>query len=528
MASLRDRLFGFEIKPSIPAPELNVFSPKIDEDDGAAVVFEGGIQGTYVDLDGAIRTESELVNKYRDMAGHPEIDIAIDEIVNEAIVSDPNEKIVKLNLDDLNQPPKIKEMMFDAHERVMELLEFNKHAYEIFKKWYVDGRLNYHVIIDEQMPQMGIQEVRYLDPRKVRKIRSVKRTPIPNSTMSVTKDVDEFYVYNERGFAKSTAGFNSNGGDIGQSLKIAKDSIVTVTSGMTNPNGDMIVSYLNKAIKPLNQLKSMEDSLVIYRISRAPERRIFYIDVGNLPKIKAEQYLRDTMVKFKNKLVYDSSTGEIRDDRRFQTMLEDFWLPRRGDGKSTEITTLPGGQNLGQIDDIVYFQKNLYKSLNVPISRLDPDNTYNIGRATEISRDEVKFSKFIQRLRAKFSDLFAKLLEKQLILTGIITTDDWQMFKNYIKYEFTEDNHFSELRNSEILMNRLNTLEQIRPYVGTYFSNEYLRRKILFQDDDLMAQIDQQIMEELSNPQYNRPVGPDGEMVMPNGPAAAGIPDDDK
>lgn len=514
-------LFGFEIKRKVEPLDIPSFTPKA-ADDGAMVVAEGGVYGTFVDLDGAVRTEAELVNKYREIAMHPEVEMAIDDIVNEAIVADPKKEIVTLNLDDLEQPDKIKKMITEEFDNIVDLLEFNQHAYEIFKKWYVDGRLLYHAMIDEQNPRDGIKELRYIDPRKIRKVRTQKKRKVSkDSNLTVPQTGEEFYIYNEKGFSK-TAGVPNNVApfqDTGaQGLKISVDSIVNVSSGLVNVNGDLVIGYLQKAIKPLNMLKAMEDSLVIYRISRAPERRIFYIDVGNLPKPKAEQYLRDVMTRFKNKVVYDSSTGEIRDDRKHMTMLEDFWLPRREGGKGTEITTLPGGQNLGQMDDVTYFQNKLYKSLNVPIGRMDPSAQYSFGRATEITRDEVKFAKFVTRLRARFSDLFTRILEKQLILKGIITSEDWAEFKTNFKYEFAEDNHFAELRNTEILRDRVSMLRDVDDYAGKYYSHEWIRRNVLYQTEEDMKEIDEQIQEEKDNPQYNQPeIGPDGQPIPGTG-----------
>lgn len=524
-------LFGFEIKRKVEPLDIPSFTPKA-ADDGAMVVAEGGVYGTFVDLDGAVRTEAELVNKYREIAMHPEVEMAIDDIVNEAIVADPKKEIVSLNLDDLEQPDKIKKMILEEFDNIVDLLEFNQHAYEIFKKWYVDGRLLYHAMIDEKNPREGIKELRYIDPRKIRKVRTQKKRRVSkDSNITVPQTGEEFYIYNEKGFSK-TAGVPNNVApfqDTGaQGLKIAVDSIVNVSSGLVNVNGDLVIGYLQKAIKPLNMLKAMEDSLVIYRISRAPERRIFYIDVGNLPKPKAEQYLRDVMTRFKNKVVYDSTSGEIRDDRKHMTMLEDFWLPRREGGKGTEITTLPGGQNLGQMDDVTYFQNKLYKSLNVPIGRMDPSAQYSFGRATEITRDEVKFAKFVTRLRMRFSDLFTRILEKQLILKGIITSEDWAEFKTNFKYEYAEDNHFAELRNTEILRDRVSMLRDIDDYTGKYYSHEWIRRNVLYQTEEDMKEIDEQIAAEVDNPQYNQPeIGPDGQPIPGPGmqqPGDAGTP----
>lgn len=513
-------LFGFEIIRKKPQEELPSFAPKLEED-GALVVSEGGAYGQYVDLEGAVRNEAELVSKYREISMHPDVEMAVDDIVNEAIVMDPKKEIVTLNLDDLEQPDNIKKMITDEFDNILELLEFNQHAYEIFRKWYVDGRLYYHAIIDDKAPRDGIKELRYIDPRKIRKIKTQKRVKAnKNTNVIINKTAEEFYIYNDKGFAKAPTQGSTYNDPAAQGIRIAVDSIVNVSSGLVNVNGDMVIGYLQKAIKPLNQLKSMEDSLVIYRISRAPERRIFYIDVGNLPKMKAEQYLRDIMTRFKNRVVYDANTGEIRDDRKHMTMLEDFWLPRREGGKGTEITTLPGGQNLGQMDDVIYFQKKLYKSLNVPITRLDPEQSYNFGRATEISRDEVKFAKFVTRLRGKFSDLFNRILEKQLILKGIITSEDWQEFRTNFKYEYSEDNHFAELRNTEILRDRISMLRDIDDYTGKYYSHEWIRRNVLYQTEEDIKEIDEQIVEEQDNPQYNPPVemGPDGQPQEVPGP----------
>ena len=490
-------LFGFEIKR--PRPDPVSFAPK-QTDDGAAIVAEGGVYGTYVDLDGAIRTEAELVNKYREMGLYPEVDQAVDDIVNEVISQEAEQETVELILDDVEVPERIKKLFIDEFKNVLNLLEFNQLAYEVFRRWYVDGRLYYHVITDEENPKNGITELRYVDPRKIRKIKEHKRKKAINN-VSMIQDGLEYYIYNDKGFAKASGNASIPSNTVGV-LRIAKDSIVHCTSGITSLNGDLVQSYLHKAIKPLNQLRAMEDSLVIYRISRAPERRIFYIDVGNLPKMKAEQYLRDQMTKFKNKLVYDSSTGEIRDDRKFMTMLEDFWLPRREGGKGTEITTLPGGQNLGQMDDVIYFQRKLYKSLNVPISRLDPEVQFNFGRSTEITRDEVKFAKFINRLRNKFSTLFSKILERQLILKGVITPDEWDDIKQSVRFKFSQDNYYAELKESEILRDRMSILRDVDDFVGKYYSNEWIRRKVLHQSDQEMKEIDDQIIGEMDNPQY--------------------------
>jgi len=493
-------LFGFQIKRKTDeVKELPSFAPPL-EDDGAMVVAAGGVYGTYVDLDGTIRSEAELVTRYRDMALHPEVDAAVDDIVNDSIVIQDQDETVELILDEMEQPDNIKELITNEFKNILTILEFDQHAYEIFRKWYVDGRIYYHAIIDEKVPQEGIKELRYIDPRKIRKVREVTKKKMKND-VSIQATNAEYYVYNDKGFSNKspgTASYAATGG----SIRIAKDSIIHVTSGLTSVSGDMVLGYLHKAIKPLNQLRALEDATVIYRISRAPERRIFYIDVGNLPKMKAEQYLRDIMTRFKNKLVYDQTTGEIRDDRKFMTMLEDFWLPRREGGKGTEITTLPAGQNLGEMGDVEYFQNKLYKSLNVPIGRLQSDQTFNFGRATEISRDEVKFAKFLKRLRAKFSGIFMKLLERQLILKQIITSEDWAVFKNQIKFRFAEDNHFEELKMTEIMNDRVNLVRSMDDYAGKYVSHTWIRKTILKQSDEDIEEMDEQIAEEMQDPQY--------------------------
>tara|TARA_Y100001973_G_C5207168_1_gene342425 strand:- start:3862 stop:5517 length:1656 start_codon:yes stop_codon:yes gene_type:complete len=491
-------LFGFEIKRKSEsdsnAKEVSFAAPQ--QDDGALQVSAtGGAYGTYVDLEGTAKNEAELVTRYRKMGMQPECEHAIDDIVNETIVSDPTEKVVDINLDNVKITANVKKAIMAEFENITSLLNINKLGYEIFRKWYVDGRLYFHAIIDENAPEHGIKELRYVDPRKIRKVREVKKQRDRNNVIhqKVTK---EFYVYNDKGFHSKSSmtpdPIAAGGGAMG--LKIAKDSIVHVTSGLTDENNKMVVSHLHKAIKPLNQLQVLEDASVIYRISRAPERRIFYIDVGNLPKMKAEQYLRDMMTKHKNRLVYDAASGEIRDDRKFMTMMEDFWLPRREGGRGTEITTLPGGQNLGEMEDIEYFKKKLFRSLNVPVSRLEPEAGFTLGRASEISRDELKFNKFIRRLRLRFSQLFDSCLEKQLVFKGICTIDEWHEMAQSIKYDYVEDNHFAELKNSEVVRERLQTLNDIENSVGVYYSKEWIKRNVLKQNEqeikDMQAEMD--------------------------------------
>ena len=491
------QLFGFEIKRKNEEP-VESFAPEI-KDDGAVVVAAGGAYGTFVDLDGTARTESELVAKYREISLQPEIEQAIDDIVNEAIDADADE-IVSLNTDKLEYSDNVKELIREEFSNVLDLFNFQNEAYDIFKRWYIDGRMYYHIIIDETRPREGIKELRYLDPRKIRKVREVKRRPKGQATVFDTQK--EYFVYNERSFLPA----GGNGGlplDTNTSgLRISVDSILHVTSGMMDSNNKLVYSYLQKAIKPLNQLRTLEDATVIYRISRAPERRIFYIDVGNLPKIKAEQYLREMMVKHKNRLVYDASTGEVRDDRKYMTMLEDYWLPRREGNRGTEITTLPAGQNLGELSDVTYFQNKLYQALNVPISRLQPGQAgFNLGRSAEISRDEVKFTKFVGRLRRRFSHLLLKTLEKQLILKGIVSEVDWPEISGQLNFDFKIDNHFEEFKDAEILSNRLNTLNMIAPFVGKYYSDMWIRRNVLQQTDEEIADMMQEMAEEMPPPE---------------------------
>ena len=428
------------------------------------------------------------------MSLQPECEQAIDEIVNEAIVKDGNKAIVDINLDDLddiNVPEKIKVMISDEWNAVSELFNFNNYGYEIFRRWYIDGRMYYHIMIDETNPRLGIQELRYIDPRKIRKVRNMRRERRGNIFVNVI--AGEFYMYTERGFRGSSMTGMEN-----QGLRIAKDSIVQITSGLTDKDNKMVLGFLHKAIKPMNQVRMLEDATVIYRISRAPERRIFYIDVGSLPKMKAEQYVKDMMTRHKNRLVYDATTGDVRDDRKFMTMMEDYWLPRREGGRGTEISTLPSGQNLGELSDVRYFEKKLYKSLNVPMSRLDSESAgFGLGRSAEITQDELKFQKFIARLRLRFSQLFLDTLEKQLILKGILTLEDWSEYKNKILFNFNTDNYFAELKDAEILRERIATLQQVQPYIGMFYSQEWVKKNILQQsDDDITAMVKQMSGEE--------------------------------
>jgi hypothetical protein len=506
-------LFGFEIKRAGDDQQQQRDTPSFappTADDGAVVVAAGGAYGTYVDLEGTVKSEAELVNRYREMSMHPEVDSAVDDIVNEAIINDPDEPVVKMNLDNTKLSTNIKKVIESEFNTILELLNFNYQSYDVFRRWYVDGRLYYHVIINIKDPSLGIQELRYVDPRKLRKIKEVKRKKDPKTNATTTNISAEYYLYSEKNFNDKIAASSSSPTS---GLKIAKDSIVQVTSGLMDVGNTLVLSYLHKAIKPLNQLRTLEDACVIYRISRAPERRIFYIDVGNLPKMKAEQYLRDMMIRHKNRLVYDASSGEIRDDRKFMTMLEDYWLPRREGGRGTEITTLPAGEHLGEMGDIEYFQTKLYQSLNVPASRLKQDTAFALGRASEISRDEVKFARFISRLRLKFSTLFLKCLEKQLVLKGIISTDDWEEFSSNIKFDFNTDNYFAELKESEILKDRLDILSQADLYAGKYLSHTWIRKHILRQSDADIEEMDSEIKDEMNDEQYNPPVPDEGQPV---------------
>ena len=438
------------------------------------------------------------------MLQQPEVSQAVDDIVNEAICISNDKKVVECVTDDLELADNIKKKIREEFETVLKLLDFSNNGYETFQKWYVDGRINYHVMIDIKSPKKGIQELRYIDPRKIRKIREYSNAKIGDSkdnAITGKKVKNEYYIYSEKGFnnisGNSSQSFNNDGTQSGlNGLKIAKDSIVNANSGMLNESSTLVLSHMHKAYKPLNQLRMMEDAVVIYRISRAPERRIFYIDVGNLPKMKAEQYLRDMMTKHKNRLVYDMATGDVKDDRRHMSMTDDFWLPRREGGRGTEITTLPGGQNLGELDDVLYFQKRLFKALNVPASRMESDAGFSLGRASEISRDEIKFAKFISRLRARFSTLFDKLLEKQLILKGVIAPDDWPSIQASIRYDFMSDNHFEELKTSEILRERLGILRDIDDYTGKYYSQDWVRKNVLYMSEDEVERMNTEIEEE--------------------------------
>ena len=474
--------FGFEINRKGNKTPRPSFVPDT-EADGAGVIQSGGHFGVYLDVDGdKVKGEVDLIMKYRDVSAQPECDAAIEDIVNETIVGDHDEAPVNIVLDSLDVSDQIKDSIKHEFGEILRMINFNQYAHDIFRKWYVDGRLPYHVIIDEGSPSKGIKELRYIDPAKLRKVKEIEEKEDPKTGAKIITKQEEYFIFQDNKLQQHNQG-----------IKIHPDAIIYCTSGQLDPGRTRILSYLHKAIKPVNQLRMMEDSLVIYRISRAPERRIFYIDVGNLPKGKAEEYLKNIMNQYRNKLVYDASTGEIKDDKKHMSMLEDFFLPRREGGRGTEISTLPGGENLGSIEDIVYFQKKLYKALNVPLNRLEQEAQFTLGRSTEISRDEVKFKKFVDRLRKRFSDLFMQALRTQLLLKKIITKQDWDSFKEEIVFDFIEDNYFSELKESEMIRERFEMLATLDEYVGKYVSNEWIRKQILKQSDDEIEEIDKQI-----------------------------------
>ena len=492
-------LFGFKFERIKDTKGQEKFTaPPVD--DGTVEIAGGGFFGQVLDTDSREKAEVDLIRRYREISQQPECDSAIDDIVNEAIVSNEKDQAVSIELDRLNYTKPIKEKIRKEFDNILSLLDFDVKGHDIFRRWYIDGRIFYHKVIDKDNPKKGIVEVRYIDPRKIRKVRETKKTQ--KGSFEMIQKVDDYFLYNEKGL---------NSGALAEGIKIAGDSITYVPSGLIDMNRGHVLGHLHKAIKPVNQLRMIEDSLVIYRISRAPERRIFYIDVGNLPKIKAEQYLKDVMNRYRNKLVYDASTGEIRDDRNHMSMLEDFWLPRREGGRGTEITTLQGGQNLGEIEDIQYFQKKLYRSLNVPISRMEAENNFSLGRSTEITRDELKFTKFVQRLRKKFTPIFTDMLKAQLILKGIITLEDWSKMKEHIQYDFLQDGHFAELKKAELLQDRLNALQTIETYIGTFYSKEYVQKNVLNMSD---SEIDE--MQKQMNKEAGMDVE-DGGVDMPDG-----------
>ena len=494
-------LFGFTITRKKDEGGASFTLPT--SDDGAEDIAQGGFYSSTYDIEGKDRTQYDLIRRYRNIAQQPECDSAIEDIISEAVASNEYDAPISLGLDGLNQSDKVKRRIREEFDRVLQLLSFQEKGHDIFRRWYVDGRLFYHKVIDTKDPRKGITELRYLYPQKIKKVREkISAKPNPITMIDEKQKAIDFYIYNEYGI--------TTGGSVSNGIKITKDSIAYCPSGLIDQNRGSVLSYLHKAIKPVNQLRMIEDSLVIYRISRAPERRIFYIDVGNLPKIKAEQYLKDVMNRYRNKLVYDASTGEIKDDRNHMSMLEDFWLPRREGGRGTEITTLPGGSNLGEIDDIIYFQRKLYRSLNVPISRMEAEQNFSLGRSTEITRDELKFTKFVQRLRKKFTILFHDLLRTQLVHTGVIAEEEWDAMKEHITYDWLMDGHFAELRDAEILRERIDMLGTLEPYVGNFFSKKWVQKNVLRQSDEEISLMAKEIEDEGG--------GEDDDMMMSNTP----------
>jgi len=517
------KLFGFSIEDNEKKSKSIVSPVPPSNEDGVDHYIQSGFYGQYVDIEGVYRTEYDLIKRYREMALHPECDNAIEDVVNEALVSDLYDSPVEIELSNLNASDKLKEIMRKEFKSIKEMMDFDRKCHEIFRNWYVDGRLFYLKVIDVKRPEDGIQEIRYIDPMRIKHVKQEKKVKNQQSTRLLAgqedvkfPEIEEYYIYTPSS-SYSLTSYNSRPQ---KGIKITKDSITYCTSGLVDRNKGTILSYLHKAIKALNQLRMIEDSLVIYRLSRAPERRIFYIDVGNLPKVKAEQYLKEVMSRYRNKLVYDANTGEVRDDRKFMSMLEDFWLPRREGGRGTEITTLPGGQNLGELSDVNYFQKKLYRSLNVPESRITGDTGFNLGRSSEILRDELKFAKFVGRLRKRFASMFNDMLRTQLLLKNIVSPEDWEKMEDHIQYDFLYDNQFAELKESEMLTNRLTLATTIEPYIGKYYSTEYVRKRVLRQTDSEIIEIDLQIQDEIQKgilPDPNAPVDEMGNPIPQEG-----------
>ena len=484
-------LFGFQITRVKKTEDPKQSFTTTQADDGTQTVAAGGYFGQYLDMEGTAKSEADLIRRYREISLHPECDMAVEDIVNEAVVANELKEAVRVNTDNLPYGKDIRRRIESEFSDILKLMNFNTKGHDIFRRWYVDGRIYYQKIIDRNSPTLGITELKYIDPRKIKKIREVRKTrPEGAKNLEIVDEFVEYYLFNEKGVSGTTSG----GG-----VKIAPDTIAFCPSGLVDQQKNIVMSYLHKAIKPVNQLRMIEDAVVIYRIARAPERRIFKIDVGNLPKVKAEQYLRDVMARYRNKLVYDASTGEIRDDRNYMSMLEDFWLPSREGGRGTDISTLPGGQNLGEIADIEYFQKKLYRSLNVPVSRLESTQGFNLGRASEITRDELKFTKFVQRLRKKFTELFNDLLKTQLILKKVISEEDWHTISHNLQYDFLQDGHFAELKQSEMMRERIQLVNEMRDMVGKYFSVEYMRKNVLKQSESEIAEMDKQIKQEIED-----------------------------
>ena len=501
-------LFGFQITRVKKTEDPKQSFTTTQADDGTQTVAAGGYFGQYLDMEGTAKSEADLIRRYREISLHPECDMAVEDIVNEAVVANELKEAVRVNTDNLPYGKDIRRRIESEFSDILKLMNFNTKGHDIFRRWYVDGRIYYQKIIDRNSPTLGITELKYIDPRKIKKIREVRKTRPQNAkNLEIVDEFVEYYLFDEKGVSGTTSG----GG-----LKIAPDTIAFCPSGLVDQQKNIVMSYLHKAIKPVNQLRMIEDAVVIYRIARAPERRIFKIDVGNLPKVKAEQYLRDVMARYRNKLVYDASTGEIRDDRNYMSMLEDFWLPSREGGRGTDISTLPGGQNLGEIADIEYFQKKLYRSLNVPVSRLESTQGFNLGRASEITRDELKFTKFVQRLRKKFTELFNDLLKTQLILKKVISEEDWHTISHNLQYDFLQDGHFAELKQSEMMRERIQLVNEMRDMVGKYFSVEYMRKNILKQSESEIAEMDKQIKQEIDDGIISSPFSQTDEDPMGN------------
>jgi len=535
------KLFGFSIDDSDKKPDSVVAPVPQNNEDGVDYFINSGFYGQYVDIEGVYKTEYDLIRRYREMALHPECDNAIEDVVNEAIVSDLYDSPIEIELSNVNASDGLKDKIRSEFRHLKEIMDFDKKSHEIFRNWYVDGRLYYMKVIDVKRPQDGIQELRYIDPMKMKFVRQEKKTGnnqrgngngiidysnIKDVTKNAYPDIEEYYIYTPKpNYPIGVMSPVSSGRE--KNIKIAKDSITYVTSGLFDRNKGTCLSYMHKAIKALNQLRMIEDSLVIYRLSRAPERRIFYIDVGNLPKVKAEQYLKEVMSRYRNKLTYNAQTGEVRDDRKFMSMMEDFWLPRREGGRGTEITTLPGGQNLGELSDIEYFQKKLYRALGVPESRIASEGGFNLGRSSEILRDELKFSKFVGRLRKRFGNMFNDMLRTQLILKNIVTPEDWDSMSDHIQYDFLYDNQFAELKESEMMNERLGLAATVEPYLGKYYSTEYLRKKVLRQSDTEIAEIDEQIEQEIKDGILPDPNAVDPITGEPTGGDLGDVPLDD-
>ena len=501
-------LFGFQITRVKKTEDPKQSFTTTQADDGTQTVAAGGYFGQYLDMEGTAKSEADLIRRYREISLHPECDMAVEDIVNEAVVANELKESVRVDTENLPYGKDIRRRIESEFSDILKLMNFNTKGHDIFRRWYVDGRIYYQKIIDRNSPTLGITELKYIDPRKIKKIREVRKTrPEGAKNLEIVDEFVEYYLFNEKGVSGTTSG----GG-----VKIAPDTIAFCPSGLVDQQKNIVMSYLHKAIKPVNQLRMIEDAVVIYRIARAPERRIFKIDVGNLPKVKAEQYLRDVMARYRNKLVYDASTGEIRDDRNYMSMLEDFWLPSREGGRGTDISTLPGGQNLGEIADIEYFQRKLYRSLNVPVSRLESTQGFNLGRASEITRDELKFTKFVQRLRKKFTELFNDLLKTQLILKKVISEEDWHTISHNLQYDFLQDGHFAELKQSEMMRERIQLVNEMRDMVGKYFSVEYMRKNVLKQSESEIAEMDKQIKQEIDDGIISSPFSQTDEDPMGN------------